>query len=63
MSVRLDRQSESPGQTKISQLDVLPLGVHEQILWLQISVEDAVLVEVDERLQDLIQEELGLLFW
>ena len=62
VGVRLNWQAERSGQSEVSQLDIHSLRVDEQVLWLQISVEDAVLVQVDQRLQDLIQEELGLLF-
>lgn len=56
VSVRLDRQTERSGQAEVRQLNVLPLGVDKQILWLEISVENSVLVKVDQRLQYLVQK-------
>ena len=60
MGVGLNGQAEGPGETKVRKLDVLSLGVDEQILWFEVPVENPMLVQVDERLQDLIQEQLRL---
>ena len=61
MSVRLNWKTKGSGQTKISKLDVLAICVNQQVLRLQISVENSMLVQIDERLEDLVEEELGLL--
>jgi len=58
VSISLDRQAKSAGKTKISQLDCASGRVDQQVLWFQISVENAMLVQVDECLQDLVQEAL-----
>ena len=62
MRIRLDRQSKRPSQAEVRQLNVLPLRVDEQILRLQISVENSMLMQVNQRLQYLIEKQLGLLF-
>lgn len=49
MGIGLDGQAEGTGQTEISKLNLGASGVHEQVLWLQISVEDAMLVAVNQR--------------
>lgn len=54
MCVRLNGESEGSSQTEVSQFDVLSCRVHQQVLRFQISVEDSVLVQVDQRLQDLV---------
>ena len=61
MSVRFNWESKSAGKAKISQLNVLTCGVNKQVLGLQIAMENSVLVEMDEGLEDLIEESLGLL--
>jgi len=61
VSVRLDRKAESAGKSKISQLNIVTGGVDEQVLWLEIAMENSVLVQVDERLKDLVEEALRLL--
>ena len=60
VSVRLDRESEGSGQAKIGELDCLAVAANEQVLWLQVSVENAVRMQENERLQNLIQEALTL---
>ena len=50
MGVGLDGQTEGTGQTKISKLNLGTSGVHEQVLGFQISVEDAMLVAVNQRM-------------
>ena len=60
MGVGLNGESESAGKTEVSELDVLAHRVDEQVLRLQVSVENAVLVQVNERLQDLVEEALCL---
>ena len=55
MSVGLDRESESPGQSKICKLDITVL-IDEQVLWLEISVHDSVSVAVGGSLQNLVGE-------
>ena len=61
VSISLNGKTESAGESKISKLDVLSSGVNKQVLWLQVTMEDSVLVQVDERLKDLVQEALSLL--
>lgn len=61
MGVGLDGESKSAGKTKVSQLDVLAHSVDEKVLGLEVAMEDSVLVEVDEGLENLVEEALGLL--
>ena len=61
MSVGLNGKAEGSGKTEVRKFDVLSLGVDEQILGFEVPMEDPVLVQVDERLQNLIQEQLRLL--
>ena len=61
VSVGLNGKAEGSGKTEVRKFDVLSLGVDEQILGLEVPMEDPVLVQVDERLQNLIQEQLRLL--
>lgn len=63
VSVSLNRQAERSRQTEVCQLDVEAGGVDEQVLRLEVAVENAVLVQVDERLQNLVQKALRLLLW
>ena len=60
VSVCLDRESEGSGQAEIGELDCLAVAANEQVLWLQVSVENAVRMQENERLQNLIQEALAL---
>ena len=61
VSVGLNGKAEGSGKTEVRKFDVLSLGVDEQILGLEVPMEDPVLVQVDERLQNLVQEQLRLL--
>ena len=61
MRVGFDGKAEGTCQTEVSELDHGALGVYQQVLGLEITVENSVLVQVDEGLQDLIEERLGLL--
>ena len=63
MSVRLDWKSKGSCETEISELADGTGAVNEQVLWLQVSVENSMLMKVDERLENLVQEALCLLFW
>ena len=63
MRVCLDWKSKCAGQTKVSKFDGLSSGVNKQVLWLQVAMEDAMLVQVDKSLQDLVEEALCLLLW
>ena len=63
MSVSLDGQTKGTGQTEISELDHLARSINEQVLWLQIAMENTMLVKVDKCLQNLVEERLGLLLW
>jgi len=60
VGVGFDRQAKGTGQTEISQLDLSSTGVDQQVLGFQISVENAVLMAVDKRMENLEQEALGL---
>ena len=60
--VGLNWETKGASETKISQLNGSSVLVNQQILWFQISVEYAMLMEIDECLQDLVKETLGLLF-
>ena len=48
VSISLDGQAKGSRKTKIGKFDLSSCGVNQQILWLEISVEDSVLMEVDE---------------
>ena len=61
MRVSLNGQAEGACKTEISELDLRAIGRDEEVLRLQISVENSVLVQVDESLEDLVQETLRLL--
>jgi len=50
MCVRSDRNSEGPGETEVCQFDVACL-VNEEVLWLDVTVEDAVSVAVGDAQQ------------
>lgn len=63
MSVGLNREAKSAGKSKVSQLNILTTRVDQQILWFQISVEDAVLMQMNQRLQNLVEESLSLFSW
>ena len=58
--IRFDGEAEGTCETKISELDHGALCVYQQVLGLEITVENSVLMQVDECLQDLIEERLGL---
>ena len=62
MRIGLNWETKGASEPKISQLNGSSVFVNQQILWFEISVEYAMLVEVDESLQDLVKETLGLLF-
>lgn len=47
MSVGLDWKSKGPCETEISQLNVLSGRVNQEVLGLQITVENSVLMQVD----------------
>lgn len=55
VGVCLDRQAKRPSQSKICQLHV-SIRVDQEILWLQVSVHDAMRVTVGSGLQNLISE-------
>lgn len=59
--VSFDGEAKSAGKTEISQFDYRAAGIHKEVLGLEITMEDAVLVEVNQRLKDLVEERLGLL--
>ena len=65
MSISLDRKAECSCKTEICKFYEGSFCVDQQVLRLQISVENAVLVQVDEGLKDLVQEtlRLGLFQW
>jgi hypothetical protein len=53
VSVGLYREAERSCQPEVRQLHFGASRIDQQILWLQISVEDSVLVAVDQSMQDL----------
>lgn len=53
MSIDSDRNSKSPGQSKVSQFND-SFVVDQQILWLQIPMEDPPLVTEQNGLHDLV---------
>jgi len=61
VGIRLDGQAKGTRQTEISQLNVSALGIDQQVLWLQIPMENSVLMQVDKSLKNLEQKALGLL--
>lgn len=63
MGIGLNRETKSAGKSEVRQLDVLATGIDQQILGLQISVENAMLVQVNQRLEDLVEESLSLFPW
>jgi hypothetical protein len=60
VGIGLNRETKSAGKSEVCQLDVLATGIDQQILGLQISVENAVLVQVNQRLEDLVEKSLSL---
>ena len=60
MGISLNWEAESSGQTEVGKLNSLPVLRNEKVLWLQISVENSVGMEEDERLKNLIEEALRL---
>jgi len=48
VSIGFDRESEGTGKTEISKLNLSTGRVYKQVLGLKISVENAVLMAVDE---------------
>lgn len=58
--IRLDWQSESPSETKISQLNRLAVLADEQVLRFQVAVEYAVRMQEHEGLANLVEEALTL---
>ena len=60
--VRFDWQTKGSCQTEVRQLDVLSLGVDQQVLWLEIPMENPMLVQINQRLQNLVEKQLRLLF-
>ena len=63
MRIRLDRKPKGSCQTEVSKLALSSRAVNEQILRLQISVENTMLVKIDEGLKNLVEETLSLLLW
>lgn len=60
MSVSFDGETECSCEAKVSKLDLGACGVDQEILGLQISVENTMLMEVNESMEDLEQETLCL---
>ena len=60
MRVSFDGQTKGSCEAEVSQLYDSPSRVNEQVLRLEISVEYSVGVEIDQRLQDLVEEALHL---
>jgi hypothetical protein len=57
MRVRSDRNTKGASETKIGQFE-LPLAVDEQVWWLQITVQDTVVMAVGNASQELVEETL-----
>lgn len=57
----LDWDTKGPSKTEISQLQSA-LAVNQQVLWLQISVQDFVLVALGRSVEQLVQEGLDIAF-
>ena len=60
VGVTLDGKTERSCQSEIRELDCQAIIADEQVLRLQISVEDSVGVQIDQRVQDLEEEALSL---
>jgi hypothetical protein len=60
MGVGFDGQAEGTGETEISKLNLSTSRVYKQVLGLKISVENAVLMTVDQGMENLEQEALRL---
>jgi hypothetical protein len=61
VSVGFDRETESPCKTEVRKFYILAVCVNQQILRFQISMENPVLVQMDKRLKNLVEEALCLL--
>ena len=59
MGKRLDRDGESPCQAKVTDLDV-SLAVDEEVLWLEVTVDDALGVAVVDSTEKLVDHFLDL---
>ena len=60
VGVGLDWKAKRTSQAEVSQFDCGAGRINQEVLGLEVSVENAVRVEVDEGLQDLVEEALGL---
>jgi len=63
MGVGLDWEAEGSCKTEISELTGSSIVTDQQILRFEISVENSVLMEEDQRLANLIQKALSLCWW
>ncbi len=60
MCVTLDRYAECTTQSQISYLQTLCVIIYQQILWLQVTVHDTVLVAVRSTLDKLVHKTLHI---
>jgi len=60
MGVSFDGETEGTSETEISKLNLSSSRVHKQVLGFKISVENAVLMTVDQGMENLEQEALRL---
>lgn len=58
MSVALDRDAESAPQAEVSNLEAQVTIVDKQILWLQVTVQNSMLVTVSQAFDHLVHEVL-----
>ena len=63
MSVSLNWESKCTGQSKIGKFDGFAIAINEKILWFEVTMENTVLMQVDESLQNLVEETLCFVFW
>ena len=61
MSIGLERKPKGSGQTEVSEFDDSSSRINEQVLGFQISVENSVCVQIDQRLEDLVEQTLNLM--
>jgi hypothetical protein len=62
MSISLYGESKSTSQAEVREFDAGATLVDQQVLGLEVSVKDTLLVQVDQRLEDLESERFNLFF-
>lgn len=58
MCIGLDWYAESSAKAQVGNFQAGALVIHEEVLWLEVSVHDAVLVAVSHTLDELVHETL-----